>query len=39
MDISIAYLLLCVLQALQKKVDITNFEYKKIPRPNEGKSG
>nr|ALN97008.1 hypothetical protein [Populus tomentosa] len=27
------------LKALQKKVDITNFEYKKIPRPNEGKSG
>ncbi|KAJ6892421.1 hypothetical protein NC651_025581 [Populus alba x Populus x berolinensis] len=27
------------LKALQKKVDTTNFEYKKIPRPNEGKSG
>ncbi|KAJ6325458.1 hypothetical protein OIU76_012525 [Salix suchowensis] len=27
------------LKALQKKVDITNFEYKKIPGPNEGKSG
>ncbi|XP_015877203.2 uncharacterized protein LOC107413700 isoform X1 [Ziziphus jujuba] len=27
------------LKALQQKVDINNYEYKKIPRPNEGKSG
>ncbi|KAF9674885.1 hypothetical protein SADUNF_Sadunf10G0173700 [Salix dunnii] len=27
------------LKALQKKLDTTNFEYKKIPGPNEGKSG
>lgn len=26
------------LKALQQKVDISNYEYKKIPRPNEGKS-
>ncbi|XP_054809039.1 uncharacterized protein LOC129311086 [Prosopis cineraria] len=25
------------LQALQKKVDINKYEYKKIPKPNEGK--
>ncbi|KAI3458970.1 hypothetical protein Pfo_015633 [Paulownia fortunei] len=25
------------LKALQQKVDIENYEYKKIPRPNEGK--
>ncbi|CAK7325453.1 unnamed protein product [Dovyalis caffra] len=27
------------LKAVQKKVDINNFEYKKIPRPKEGISG
>ncbi|XP_024041704.1 uncharacterized protein LOC102609682 isoform X2 [Citrus sinensis] len=27
------------LKALQEKVDINNYEYKRIPRPNEGKSG
>ncbi|XP_062154406.1 uncharacterized protein LOC133862582 isoform X1 [Alnus glutinosa] len=27
------------LKALQEKVDINNYEYKKIPRQNEGKSG
>ncbi|KAF2318516.1 hypothetical protein GH714_008514 [Hevea brasiliensis] len=27
------------LKALQKKVDINNYEYKRIPKPNEGKSG
>ncbi|KAJ4720774.1 Cytochrome c oxidase assembly protein COX16 [Melia azedarach] len=27
------------LKALQEKVDINNYEYKKIPRPSEGKSG
>ncbi|EHA8586888.1 putative cytochrome c oxidase assembly protein cox16, mitochondrial [Cocos nucifera] len=26
------------LKALQQKVDINNYEYKRIPRPNEGKS-
>ncbi|GLT66824.1 hypothetical protein SLA2020_391710 [Shorea laevis] len=26
------------LKALQQKVDINDYEYKKIPRPNEGKS-
>ncbi|GAB4854955.1 hypothetical protein Ancab_023543 [Ancistrocladus abbreviatus] len=26
------------LKALQEKVDIDNYEYKRIPRPNEGKS-
>ncbi|XP_043701062.1 uncharacterized protein LOC122651646 [Telopea speciosissima] len=26
------------LKALQEKVDINNYEYKRIPRPNEGKS-
>ncbi|XP_008233311.1 PREDICTED: uncharacterized protein LOC103332358 [Prunus mume] len=26
------------LKALQEKVDINNYDYKKIPRPNEGKS-
>ncbi|KAJ9159930.1 hypothetical protein P3X46_025380 [Hevea brasiliensis] len=27
------------LKALQKKMDINNYEYKRIPKPNEGKSG
>ncbi|XP_044479860.1 uncharacterized protein LOC123206718 [Mangifera indica] len=27
------------LKALQEKVDINNYEYKRIPKPNEGKSG
>ncbi|XVF23618.1 hypothetical protein REPUB_Repub13aG0055000 [Reevesia pubescens] len=27
------------LKALQEKVDINNYCYKRIPRPNEGKSG
>ncbi|PON67975.1 Cytochrome c oxidase assembly protein COX [Trema orientale] len=27
------------LKALKEKVDINNYDYKRIPRPNEGKSG
>ncbi|XP_043816874.1 uncharacterized protein LOC110624728 isoform X2 [Manihot esculenta] len=27
------------LKALQQKVDINNYEYKRIPKPNEDKSG
>ncbi|XP_022765381.1 uncharacterized protein LOC111310319 isoform X2 [Durio zibethinus] len=27
------------LKALEEKVDINNYDYKRIPRPNEGKSG
>ncbi|RRT34758.1 hypothetical protein GW17_00051317 [Ensete ventricosum] len=27
------------LKALQQKIDIANYEYKRIPRPNEGKDG
>ncbi|XP_042476580.1 uncharacterized protein LOC122058138 [Macadamia integrifolia] len=27
------------LKTMQEKVDINSYEYKKIPRPNEGKSG
>ncbi|XVE68871.1 hypothetical protein DITRI_Ditri09bG0104600 [Diplodiscus trichospermus] len=27
------------LKTLQEKVDINNYDYKRIPRPNEGKSG
>ncbi|ERN00529.1 hypothetical protein AMTRI_Chr07g26750 [Amborella trichopoda] len=27
------------LKALQKSVDINNYEYKRIPKPNEGKTG